>query len=318
MEASLSASRRFDRNCRTTDTDPSMRILIIEDNRTMARIIERGLENEGYSDFVLVESAEEAFDALMEQSFDLFLIDWMLPGVSGLDLARLLLDSETYGDCPIIITTAKDHSDHVKEALQAGVDAYIVKPINFSVFETKLREVLQAYPHIPRPPALSRSTVHHTLTSLPGFLWTAADGQLLRATPPTGRICGYAVEELLRQPALWFDRVHPDDAEAFERALNDLTPDDPLIGRYRWRDPDDEVRWIDTGVCRIEQGKKAYFSGLSVDVTGQVEDEATLRDRVKKLERENESLESSNEYLKNSVAELQRALDNGGESVVEN
>lgn len=296
-----------------------MRILIIEDNRTMARIIERGLQNEGYSDFVLVESAEEALDALMNQPFDLFLIDWMLPGVSGLDLARLLIDSETYGDCPIIITTAKDNSEHVREALQAGVDAYLVKPINFSVFETKLREVLQQYPHIPRPPALPQSTLHRTLTSINGFFWTATEeaDRVLKATPPSGHICGYAIEDLLRQPSLWFDRMHPEDATAFNEELRELDLGTPLIARYRWRDAEEELRWIDTSVCRVKEGRKAYFSGFSLDVTGRVEEEERLRKRVKELERVNEALESSNEYLKTSVGELQRALEKAGGSLEE-
>ncbi len=290
-----------------------MRILIIEDNRTMARIIERGLENEGYTDYVLVESAEEAFDALLNQSFDLFLVDWMLPGVSGLDFARLLLDSDTYGNKPIIITTAKDHSDDVREALQAGVDGYIVKPINFEAFQTKLRNVLQQYPHLPEPPALARSVTREMLHSIGGVLWTASEDveRLLAATPPEGALCGYTVGDLLRHPQLWFARMHDEDAEDFRDALNTLPVGDAHAGRYRWHDPQDSIRWVDTYACRFGEGRKAYFSGFSVEVTDRIEDADTLRDRVDELEELNEALQINNEYLQTSVNELQRALDEG-------
>jgi CheY-like chemotaxis protein len=290
-----------------------MRILIIEDNRTMARIIERGLENEGYSDYVLVESAEEAFDALLDRSFDLFLVDWMLPGVSGLDFARLLLNSDTYGNKPIIITTAKDHSDDVREALQVGVDGYIVKPIDFGAFQTKLRKVMQRYPNIPEPPAVDRSTARRVLQSIRGVLWTAPESldRLLAATPPDGALCGYKVADLLRRPQHWFAQMHDEDAEHFREALGKLSAGEAHAERYRWRDPNDTIRWVDTYACRFKSGKKAYFSGFSVEVTNRVRDEAALRDRVDELEHLNEALQINNEYLQTSVNELQRALDDG-------
>lgn len=120
-----------------------MRILVIEDNRIQARIVKRCLR-EGRHQFTLVESSEEALDCLEDDAgYDLLIIDWMLPGTSGLDFVRALRNSETFRDIPIIMQTAKDRPEHVQLALEAGVDDYVVKPLlDCTSFLNKINKVL--------------------------------------------------------------------------------------------------------------------------------------------------------------------------------
>ena len=107
-----------------------MRILVIEDNRIQARIVERCLQEGGPYDLTFVRSSEEALNCLEEEEgYDLLIIDWMLPGTSGLDFARILRNSKSFRDIPIIMQTAKDRPEHVQQALAAGVDDYVVKPL---------------------------------------------------------------------------------------------------------------------------------------------------------------------------------------------
>lgn len=107
-----------------------MRILVIEDNRIQARIVERCLQSGGYEDFAIVGSSEEALDRLKaDRGYDLLIIDWMLPGVSGLEFVRVLRESDSFRDTPIIMQTAKDRKEHLDQARQAGVDGYVVKPL---------------------------------------------------------------------------------------------------------------------------------------------------------------------------------------------
>lgn len=107
-----------------------MRILIIEDNRIHTRIVERCLTTGGFDDFTFVDSSEEALDCLRDDGgYDLLIVDWMLPGVSGLDFVRALRDSESFHDIPIIMQTAKDRKEHLERARAAGVDGYVVKPL---------------------------------------------------------------------------------------------------------------------------------------------------------------------------------------------
>lgn len=106
-----------------------MRILVIEDNTIQARIVKRCLHSGDYDDFTVVRSSEKALDALEANDYDLLIIDWMLPGINGLDFVRALRRSETYRDIPIIMQTAKDRPEHLKQARAAGIDGYVVKPL---------------------------------------------------------------------------------------------------------------------------------------------------------------------------------------------
>ncbi len=107
-----------------------MRILVIEDNRIQARIVERCLQTGGFDDFTFVSSSEEALDCLKDdRGYDLIIIDWMLPGVSGLEFVRVLRESDSFCDTPIIMQTAKDRKEHLERAREAGVDGYVVKPL---------------------------------------------------------------------------------------------------------------------------------------------------------------------------------------------
>lgn len=107
-----------------------MRILVIEDNRIQARIVERCLQSGGFEEVTIVGSSEEALDCLRDdRGYDLLIIDWMLPGVSGLEFVRVLRESDSFQDTPIIMQTAKDRKEHLDQARKAGVDGYVVKPL---------------------------------------------------------------------------------------------------------------------------------------------------------------------------------------------
>mgnify|MGYP002763280373 CR=1 FL=1 len=120
-----------------------MRILVIEDNRIQARIVERCLRTGGFDDFTTVESSEEALTRLeADDDFDLLIIDWMLPGVSGLEFVHALRTSESFHSIPVIMQTAKDRPEHLEKARQAGVNGYVVKPVlNCSSLVNQIKKI---------------------------------------------------------------------------------------------------------------------------------------------------------------------------------
>ncbi len=118
----------------------SPQILIVEDSRIHARIIQRCL-GETY-DLSVETTTEDAVPRLVGGDFALLVVDWGLPGASGLSLVRALRKDPDFQDLPILMQTAKDRAEHVSEALEVGVDDYIVKPIDCESLNKKVQLLL--------------------------------------------------------------------------------------------------------------------------------------------------------------------------------
>lgn len=115
-----------------------MNILIVEDMRVMAQSLRRQLAVMGHTDVTVATSAEEALEKLREDSFDVILLDWMLPEMSGLELLRTLRGTRRYAQTPIMMMTANDDRSDVIEAFRVGATDYIVKPYLPEVLEEKM------------------------------------------------------------------------------------------------------------------------------------------------------------------------------------
>ena len=105
-----------------------MRILIVEDEIGILQFLQQGLEEEGYT-VVTASDGEKALELLTNNSFDLVLLDWMLPKLTGLEVCKAYrLQNKT---TPVIFLTAKDTVQETIEGLQAGANDYIKKPFSF-------------------------------------------------------------------------------------------------------------------------------------------------------------------------------------------
>lgn len=113
-----------------------MQILVVEDERRMADLLKQGLEEEGH---VVIVSGRgpEALSIAQNHAFDAILLDVMLPGMSGLDVARRLRQSKVH--TPILMLTARDAVDDIVRGLDHGADDYVTKPFSFEVILARLR-----------------------------------------------------------------------------------------------------------------------------------------------------------------------------------
>ena len=105
-----------------------MHILIVEDEIGITQFLQQGLQEEGYQ-ITAANDGSKAFELIQNQKFDLILLDWMLPKISGLELCKAIRikDQKT----PIIFLTAKDTIQETIEGLKAGANDYIKKPFSF-------------------------------------------------------------------------------------------------------------------------------------------------------------------------------------------
>jgi len=120
----------------------SASILVVEDEPAIQELLRINLENAGFS-VRAAENAESAYEQIREALPDLILLDWMLPGQSGLAFARSLRGDARTRELPIIMVTARsDESDRVA-GLEAWVDDYVTKPFSPRELKARIKSVLR-------------------------------------------------------------------------------------------------------------------------------------------------------------------------------
>jgi two-component system, OmpR family, copper resistance phosphate regulon response regulator CusR len=117
-----------------------MRILIVEDEAKVARALSHGLERELY-DVVVASNGEEGFFRASSESFDLIILDVMLPGRDGLEILAALRKAGS--SIPILVLTARDAVEDRVTGLDRGADDYLVKPFAFPELLARVRVLLR-------------------------------------------------------------------------------------------------------------------------------------------------------------------------------
>jgi len=113
-----------------------MKILVVEDEKRMAQVLRKALSEEGHAVQVAADGPA-ALEAAAAENFDLLLLDVMLPGVNGIEVARRLRDKRQ--QTPILMLTARDTVADVVRGLDAGADDYLTKPFSFAVLFARIR-----------------------------------------------------------------------------------------------------------------------------------------------------------------------------------
>lgn len=118
------------------------RILIVDDEAAIREMIAIALELAGY-ECIEAEDALQAHHLVVDERPALILLDWMLPGMSGIELARRLKRDENTGEIPIIMLTARGEEDNKIQGLDAGADDYITKPFSTRELVSRIKAVLR-------------------------------------------------------------------------------------------------------------------------------------------------------------------------------
>lgn len=124
--------------------NPSMhkRILVVEDETSIRDMVAFALRKADMEP-VLAADAQAALEAISDRPPDLILLDWMLPGLSGLELARRLRREGSTAEIPIIMLTARGEELDRVSGLEAGVDDYVVKPFSTRELVARIKAVLR-------------------------------------------------------------------------------------------------------------------------------------------------------------------------------
>jgi two-component system chemotaxis response regulator CheY len=121
-----------------------MKILHVDDSPIQHRIIRGFLDTPefGEAELFFASNGEEALKTLEKQHIDLILLDWNMPKLPGIEVVRQVRGNQDFDSIKIIMLTALSGKDFVLEAIQEGVDAYIVKPPKAEEVQEKIRKAL--------------------------------------------------------------------------------------------------------------------------------------------------------------------------------
>ena len=165
------------------------RLLVVEDDETIRETVSEAMAMEGFS-VATAADGQRAWDLLVDQRFDLVVLDLMLPGLNGLDLCRRLRS----GPNPplILIVSARDTETDRVLGLEVGADDYLVKPFGLRELVARCRALLRRQRH--QEEALRRSRPepgglqHHDLHLFPGECRVTRDGLDLKLSPKEYRL----------------------------------------------------------------------------------------------------------------------------------
>jgi two-component system phosphate regulon response regulator PhoB len=118
-------------------------ILVVEDERDVRDLMMLHLKREGYKASA-VENGEDGLKLLQGGGWDLVILDWMLPGVSGLEICKKIRSQEgEKGQLPVLMVTARADTADIVLGLEMGADDYITKPFEIPVFTARVRSLLR-------------------------------------------------------------------------------------------------------------------------------------------------------------------------------
>lgn len=122
--------------------DKAMNVLIVDDYKTMLKIVGNLLRQLGFSNIDEATDGGMALDVFRKKTYGLIISDWNMEPMSGLDLLKHIRAGEFNKTVPFIMVTAESKTENVIAAKQAGVNNYIVKPFNAETLKMKISSVL--------------------------------------------------------------------------------------------------------------------------------------------------------------------------------
>lgn len=126
--------------------DMNMPVLIVDDYKTMLRIVRNLLIQLGFSNIDEAMDGNEAYALVQQKQYGLIMSDWNMEPVTGLDFLKRVRSNEPTKTTPFIMVTAESKAENVVAAKGAGVNNYIIKPFNLNVLKSKLSAVLGPLP----------------------------------------------------------------------------------------------------------------------------------------------------------------------------
>ncbi|MDO9117788.1 MAG: chemotaxis response regulator CheY [Nitrospira sp.] len=123
--------------------DLNMKILVVDDMSTMRRIVKNILKQLGFSNMEEAENGQEALQKLRTEPFGFVVSDWNMPVMPGIEMLRAIRADEKLKHIPVLMVTAEAQKENLIEAIQAGVNNYVVKPFTAETMQEKINKIFK-------------------------------------------------------------------------------------------------------------------------------------------------------------------------------
>lgn len=120
-----------------------LRVLVVDDNVVVRKLIELSLANLGFKQIEVASSSNEAQEKINAAAYDIVFLDWNMPGKSGYGLMQEYREDRKYDGIAFVMVTAESQERYVREAVKAGATSYITKPITPATFAEKVGKVVE-------------------------------------------------------------------------------------------------------------------------------------------------------------------------------
>ncbi|MGW8267270.1 MAG: ATP-binding protein [Longimicrobiales bacterium] len=271
--------------------DPyGLHVLLVEDNPDERWLLGEILRARGHT-VTACEDGESAWKAYQETRPPLLILDWVLPGLDGLELCRLIREDEGSPGCVILVVTSRDSAEDLRLVLDAGADDYAQKPLNVSLFEIRLAVAEQRVRNL-RERERTRLALDAKSRELEALFENLDEvffsidvtlDDLIQVSPAALDLLGILPETLIRDPRLWKDVLLPPGLKEAEDLAGEISRGQSLDFEYELHRPDGETRWVKSALKPgfSPEGKITRLDGILSDLTARkvAEEELSVRNQ---------------------------------------
>ncbi|NQV01172.1 MAG: response regulator [Bacteroidia bacterium] len=277
-----------------------IKLLLVEDNDTDALLVVRQLKKEGFEvDHLQVKTREEMEKAFSDESWDLVISDYSLPGFGGKDALELFNSKNL--DIPFILVSGTVGEDIAVTIMKGGANDYLMKTHLHRLGPAVTRELEET--QVKRDKKRIESVLTQTekrfqrlIEDLRDVVFLSSmDGKKIYIVNPAFEaIYGRPLKELEENPLLWFESIHDDDKALMGPMSDELKTTGLCAGEYRIVRPDLSVRWVYDRRCLVftEGEEEPLMGGVVMDVTEKKQGEEDLI-QAKKAAEESSRLKSA-------------------------